>query len=160
VLTSSAGFVILEKEKPMMMLASSAGSLVLKKVKPMVMVASSVISFVLEKERAGGGSTPLLVSRFFFTVTRLLCWFRLLFVFSLILLNPSASLFFTLSSLCFFFMSRCLILLLLFSFSLSVVLLFLLPRLGLSSGFYSQRMHALLHENSNGRRALAVKRSP
>jgi len=66
VLTSSAGFVILEKEKPMMMLASSAGSLVLKKVKPMVMVASSVISFVLEKERAGGGSTPLLVSRFFF----------------------------------------------------------------------------------------------
>jgi hypothetical protein len=55
-----------------------------------------------EKKRAGGGSTPLLVSRFFFTVTRLLCWFRLLFVFSLILLNPSASLFFTLSSLCFF----------------------------------------------------------
>ena len=32
--------------------------------------------------------------------------------------------------------------------------------LGLSSGFYSQRMHALLRENSNGRRALAVKRSP
>jgi len=32
--------------------------------------------------------------------------------------------------------------------------------LGLSSGFYSQRMHALLHEYSNGRRALAVKCSP
>jgi hypothetical protein len=48
VLTYSAGFVILEKEKPMVMLASSTGSLVLKKVKPMVMVASSVISFILE----------------------------------------------------------------------------------------------------------------
>ncbi|KAJ6981335.1 hypothetical protein NC653_024669 [Populus alba x Populus x berolinensis] len=34
VLTYSAGFVILEKENPMVMLASSAGSLVLKRVKP------------------------------------------------------------------------------------------------------------------------------
>jgi hypothetical protein len=33
------------------------------------------------------------------------------------------------------------------------------PGFGLSFGFYSQRMHALLHEYSNGRRALAVKRS-
>jgi len=33
------------------------------------------------------------------------------------------------------------------------------PGFGLSSGFYSQRMHALLHEYSNGRRALVVKRS-
>jgi hypothetical protein len=82
-----------------------------------------------------------LVSHFFFTVTRLLCWFRLLFVFSLILLNPAASLLFTLSSLCFFFffMSRCLILLLLFSFSLSVVLLFLLPLSVFFFCFYRQR---------------------
>jgi len=34
------------------------------------------------------------------------------------------------------------------------------PLLGLSSGFYSQRIHVLLRENSNGHRALSVKRSP
>jgi len=65
VLTYSAGFVILEKEKPMVMLASSASSLVLKKVKPMVMVASSVVSFVLE---TGFGERRLMVM--------LLCWVR------------------------------------------------------------------------------------
>lgn len=69
-LCCSAGFVILEKENPMVMLASSAGSLVLKKVKPVVMVASSGISFVLEEKRADGGSTLLSVSRFLTLLSR------------------------------------------------------------------------------------------
>ena len=63
VLTYSAGFVILEKENPMVMLASSAGSLVLKRVKPVVMVASSGISFVLETgfgEKEADGCAALL----------------------------------------------------------------------------------------------------
>ncbi|KAJ6981336.1 hypothetical protein NC653_024669 [Populus alba x Populus x berolinensis] len=67
VLTYSAGFVILEKENPMVMLASSAGSLVLKRVKPVVMVASSGISFVLET--GFGERRPMVV---------LLCWVVLL----------------------------------------------------------------------------------
>jgi cytochrome bd-type quinol oxidase subunit 2 len=97
VLTYPAGFVILEKEKPMVMLASSASSLVMKKVKPMVMVASFVISFVLEKKKADGGSTPF------------------------------ASLFFALSSLCFF------------GFCLVAFSSLFPPVFGSSSGFYSQR---------------------
>jgi len=78
----------------------SALPLVLKKVEPMVVVAYSVFSFILEKKEQ--------------MVAQLLCWCCIFcrssvpllvsppLCFSLILLTPSASLFFTLSSYFFF----------------------------------------------------------
>jgi len=109
VLTYSTGFVILDKElKPMVMLASSAGSLVLKKSE--AAGDGGFLCYFLRSGRVKSGSTPLSVSRFL-TVTRLLCWFRLLSAFSL----PAHSL--CLSLLYTLFFSFCLVAFSLFSLS-------------------------------------------
>jgi len=114
VLTYFASFVILEKEKSMVIQASSTGFLLLEKVKPMVVLTSSAVFFVLEKRE------PM--------VTYLPCWFRVLFVFSPVLLTPS-------TSLCF---SP------LFPFSFSFSLSVFLPFVFFSFCFYKARESPML----------------
>jgi hypothetical protein len=64
--------------------------------------------------------------------------------------SPLCSALLSLSPSIFFLPPLCLVFLLVFPPSF----LFLLLLLGPSSGFYSQRMHALWQEHGNGRRAL------